>query len=182
MEDNELAAACLKGDKEAFRKIMETHSGPALALAINALGNRQDAEDACQEAFVQAYRHLAGFDGRAHFRTWLLTIVYRRCLDILKRKRRFRVAVEKAGHDVLPGHGGEAGYSDTGGDGPPLPERWLEGLTPRERTALCLWADEGLNAAEIAGVLGCAASTARVTLFNARKKIKSLLENPHAAR
>ena len=182
MEDNELAAACLQGDKEAFRKIMETHSGPALALAINVLGNRQDAEDACQEAFVQAFRHLGRFDGRAHFRTWLLTIVYRRCLDMLKRKRRFRVAVEKAGHDAIPGGRGDAGSADASGDGPPLPERWLKGLTPRERTALCLWADEGLNAAEIAGVLGCAASTSRVTLFNARKKIKSLMENAHAAR
>jgi RNA polymerase sigma-70 factor, ECF subfamily len=182
MDDNELVAACLRGDKEAFRRIMDTHSGPALALAINVLGNRQDAEDACQEAFVQAYRHLAGFDGRAHFRTWLLTIVYRRCLDTLKRKRRFRVAVEKAGHDASPGRGGEAASANADIARHRLPERWLKGLTSRERTALCLWADEGLTAAEIAGVLGCAASTSRVTLFNARRKIKALMENAHAAR
>jgi RNA polymerase sigma-70 factor (ECF subfamily) len=182
MDETEIAAACLQGDKEAFRRIMETHSGPALALAINVLGNRQDAEDACQEAFVQAFRHLDRFDGRAHFRTWMLTIVYRRCLDILKRKRRFRAAVERAGHDAIPGRGGGEIPADTIGAGPRLPEKWLEGLTPKERTALCLWADEGLTAAEIAGVLGCAASTSRVTLFNARRKVKTLMENAHAAR
>ena len=62
MDDNELVTACLRGEKEAFRRIMEAHSGPALALALNILANRQDAEDACQEAFVQAYRNLARFD------------------------------------------------------------------------------------------------------------------------
>jgi RNA polymerase sigma-70 factor, ECF subfamily len=182
MDDRETVAACLRGEKEAFRRIMETHTGPALALALNILGNRQDAEDACQEAFVQAFRHLARFDDRANFRTWLLTILYRRCLDQIKRKRRFRAAVDKAGHDSPPPRRGEPGPSFADNDGPRLPDRWLEGLTPRERTTLCLWADEDLNAAEIAGVLGCAASTARVILFNARRKIKSLVENPHAAR
>jgi RNA polymerase sigma-70 factor (ECF subfamily) len=181
MDDNELAEACLRGEKEAFRRIMETHSGPALALAINILRNRQDAEDTCQEAFVQAYKNLARFDGRANFRTWLLTIVYRRCLDALKRKRRFRAAVEKAGHDARPGRGRESGSANASGDDPRLPEQWLGGLTPRERTALSLWADEDLTSVEIAEVLGCAASTARVTLFNARRKLKSVLENAHAA-
>ena len=183
MDENEIVAACLRGEKEAFRRIMETHSGPALALALNILGNRQDSEDVCQEAFVQAYRNLVRFDGRANFRTWLLTIVYRRCLDALKRKRRFRAAVEKAGHDAHPGRGREAGsaHASMSGDDSRLPERWLGGLTPRERTALSLWADEDLSAVEIAAVLGCAASTARVMLFNARRKLKSSLEKDHAA-
>jgi DNA-directed RNA polymerase specialized sigma24 family protein len=63
-----------------------------------------------------------------------------------------------------------------------LSEEMLGRLSPKERTALCLWANEGFTAAEIADVLGCSASTSRVTLFNARKKIKLLLEKSHAAR
>jgi RNA polymerase sigma-70 factor (ECF subfamily) len=180
MDDNEIVAACLRGEKEAFRRIMETHSGPALALALNILGNRQDAEDVCQEAFVQAYKNLARFDGRAHFRTWLLTIVYRRSLDQLKRKKRFRIAAERAGREISPA-------SRAGGDPPAgvggflLPDECLRRLSPKERTVLCLWTDEDLSAVEIAAVLGCAASTARVTLFNARRKLKSSLEKAHAA-
>ncbi len=59
--------------------------------------------------------------------------------------------------------------------------RLLDRLSPRERLAAALWANEGLTAAEIAGVLGCSASTARVYLFNARRKIKALLEESHEA-
>jgi RNA polymerase sigma-70 factor (ECF subfamily) len=180
MEDNETVAACLRGEKEAFRRIMDKYIGPALAMAINVLGNRQDAEDACQEAFVQAYKNLGRFDAQGSLRTWLLTIVYRRCLDQAKRKKRFRSAFEKVRHEVPLTTRSEAD-TRAGDRGPRLPELWLRRLSPRERTALCLWADEGFTAAEIAGVLGCAASTARVTLFNARRKIKSSLENAHAA-
>ena len=61
----------------------------------------------------------------------------------------------------------------------PCPPRSSRRLSPRERTALCLWANEGYTAKDISEVLACSASTARVYLFNARRKIKALLENDH---
>jgi RNA polymerase sigma-70 factor (ECF subfamily) len=179
MDDNEIIAACLRGKGEDFRDIVDRHQGPALAMALNILRNRQDAEDACQEAFVQAYRNLAHFDSRRSFRTWIFTILYRKCLDQLKRKRRFQNAFARVRHETPLKTSGEAS--------PPardrvLSEEMLGRLSPKERTALCLWANEGFTAVEIADVLVCSASTARVTLFNARKKIKFLLEKSHAAR
>jgi DNA-directed RNA polymerase specialized sigma24 family protein len=57
-----------------------------------------------------------------------------------------------------------------------LPFKLLEVLKAKERTALCLWANEGYTAREIGKVLCCSASTARVHLFQARKKIKKRLE------
>jgi RNA polymerase sigma-70 factor (ECF subfamily) len=179
MDDNEIIAACLRGGMEEFRDIVDRYQGPALAMALNVLRNRQDAEDICQEAFVQAFRNLAQFDPRRSFRTWLFTILYRKCLDLLKRKRRFQSAFARVRHETPLKTSGEMA--------PPLrdrelPENILGRLSPKERTALCLWANEGFTAVEIANVLGCSASTSRVTLFNARKKIKLLLEKSHAAR
>ena len=54
MGDNELVAACLQGQGEEFRKIVDCYKGPVMALAMNILGNRQDAEDACQETFIRS--------------------------------------------------------------------------------------------------------------------------------
>jgi DNA-directed RNA polymerase specialized sigma24 family protein len=62
-----------------------------------------------------------------------------------------------------------------------LPSHLLDRLSIKERTALCLWANDGYTAQEISQVLGCAASTARVYLFQARKKIKKLLEQDHVS-
>jgi len=179
MDDSAIIATCLRGRGEDFRDIVDRHQGPALAMALNVLRNRQDAEDICQEAFVQAYRNLAQFDPQKSFRPWLFTILYRKCLDLLKRKRRFQNAFIRARHETPLSVSGD---TDPAARDRQLPEAVLGRLSPKERTALCLWANEGFTSAEIAEVLGCSASTSRVTLFNARKKIKLVLEKSHAAR
>jgi RNA polymerase sigma-70 factor (ECF subfamily) len=177
MGDNELVAACLQGQGEEFRKIVDSYKGPVMALAMNILGNRQDAEDSCQETFIQVYRNLGRFDPQKSFRNWIFTILYRRCLDQLKKKRRFQSAFNRAKHEAPRGTPPETAGA---GRRQLLAKELLVRLSPKERVVLTLWANEGFTAAEISGVLCCSPSTARVYLFNARKKIKTLLEKSHA--
>jgi RNA polymerase sigma-70 factor (ECF subfamily) len=176
MDEREIIAGCLKGTAGSYQEMVKAYGSLVLAVALNVLGNREDAEDVVQETFIQVFKSLGRYDPGRSFKTWLLTIVYRRSLDMIRKKRRFSkfaarakaepaVAVNNPGLDP--------------GDPEPLPSRFLKKLSPRERTALCLWANEGYTAREISAVLGCSASTARVTLFNARRKIKMLLENDH---
>jgi RNA polymerase sigma-70 factor (ECF subfamily) len=176
MGDNELVAFCLRGRGEEFRKIVDIYQGPVVALAMNILGNRQDAEDAGQETFIQVYRNLDRFDPGQSFKNWIFTILYRRCLDQLKKKRRFRTAFERAKHEAPHGIPPDPGIARRH---QPLSGEILRCLKPKERAVLTLWANEDMTPAEISGVLGCAPSTARVYLFNARKKIKSFLEKSH---
>lgn len=178
MEDNELVAGCLRGNVEEFKAIVDKYSSPALAMALNILGNRDDAEDACQEAFIQVFRNLSRFDMERSFKNWLYTILYRRCLDHLKRRRRSSELLKKM----------KAGSSSSlvAEPNPPsedkgLPSHLLQHLSAKERTALCLWANEGFTAKEISEVLRCSASTARVYLFQARKKIKMTVEKKNVS-
>lgn len=177
MGENEIVAACLQGQGEEFRQIVDSYKGPVMALAMNILGNRQDAEDACQETFIQVYRNLGHFDPQKSFRNWIFTILYRRCLDQLKKKRRFQNAFNKAKHETPRGTPPEAAGA---GRQQSLSKEILGRLRPKERIVLTLWANDGFTAAEISDVLRCSPSTARVYLFNARKKIKSHLEKSHA--
>jgi RNA polymerase sigma-70 factor (ECF subfamily) len=167
---------CLRGNGEEFHVIVEAFQAPLMALAVNVLGNRQDAEDACQEAFIQAFRRLDRYDRRLSLKNWLYTILYRRCLDALKRKKRFRLFFARASAE--PGADGRSVFEDPL-DRREIAEDILNRLSPRERLVVVLWANEGLTAAEIAAVAGCTPSTARVYLFNARKKIKKLMEKGH---
>ena len=164
------------GDPRAmteFGGIVESLGGQALALALNIVGNREDAEDAVQESFIQVYRNLAHYDPARSLKTWVFTIVFRRCLDVMKKRRRFFAAFERAKHEMP--------LFSNPGTRRELPSDLLAVLTARERTALALWANEGASSRDISQVLACSESTARVTLFNARKKIRSLLENRHAS-
>jgi RNA polymerase sigma-70 factor, ECF subfamily len=173
MNEIETIEACLRGNGEEFRLIVDAYKGPLTALAVNVLGNRQDAEDVCQETFIRAFLHLDRFDRNMSLKTWLFTILYRRCLDVLRKKRRFRAFFLRTAFDPPPSkRGGGPVAPESGG----ISQALLESLTAKERLALALWANEGLNSTEIAGILGCAASTARVYLFNGRRKIKVLLE------
>jgi RNA polymerase sigma-70 factor (ECF subfamily) len=173
MNEADLIAACLAGRREEFRQIVYAYKSQVMALALNILGNREDAEDACQDTFVQVYRHLAAYDPGRSFRTWIFMILHRRCLDTIRRKKRFNLFFQKAAR--------ERGAEELN---PPDPSvlravvdpSLLAGLRPKERTALTLWANEGLTTAEIAAVIECAPSTARVYLFHARRKLKALIE------
>src|SRR4030065_165655 len=97
MDEQELIAGCLRGRMEDFRMIVERYSAPAMSLAMNILGNRDDAEDACQELFIQVYRHLESYEKDRSFNNRVYTILYRRCLDLLQRRRRAPEPVKKMG-------------------------------------------------------------------------------------
>jgi RNA polymerase sigma-70 factor (ECF subfamily) len=176
MDEREIVSRCLKGVAGSCQAMVRAYGPLVLGVAINVLGNREDAEDVFQETFIQVFRNLGRYDPARSFKTWLLTIVYRRSLDMIRKRRRFSELTARAKLDpafVTQNPGPDPG------DSRPLPSRFLKKLSPRERTVLCLWANEGYTARDISEVLGCSASTARVTLFNARRRIKTLLENDH---
>lgn len=76
-----LVASAQTGDQAAFGALVAMHERIVFRTALAALGTREDAEDAAQEAFVMAWRRLAGFRGDSTFKTWLLTITWRKALD-----------------------------------------------------------------------------------------------------
>jgi len=173
MDDNLLVRGCLQGRKEEFKQIFERYGGKVMALALNLLQNHEDAEDACQEAFIRAYRNLEKFDSQKSFKNWLYAIVYNRCLDRLRQRRRFRDFYTKMKREHAPSSFGPAPSLSSE---QPLIKDVLKKLRPKERISLFLWASEGFTSDEVASVLKCSPSTARVFIFKARKKIKALLE------
>jgi RNA polymerase sigma-70 factor (ECF subfamily) len=74
-------------DHPAFAELWSRHSNTAFKTAYRITGNRDDAEDAIQDAWMKAYAHLNTFDGRAKFSTWLTRIAINSSLMILRRKR-----------------------------------------------------------------------------------------------
>jgi len=178
MEDNQLLLSCLEGEVEDFRKLMDKYRGKSLALAWNILGNREDAEDACQEAFVQVYLNIEKFDFTKNFKDWFFTILSNRCLDQLRKRTRF-IKFFKAQKVEFKERIIQTSLNPE--SSPFISSKLLQKLNPKERISVCLWANEGYTSNEIASVLRCSPSTARVHLFKARRKIKTLLEEGNAS-
>jgi RNA polymerase sigma-70 factor (ECF subfamily) len=178
MSDQQLISSCLEGEAEAFKEMVDRYKTKAMALALNVLGNREDAEDACQETFIRVYFNLDKFNLQGSFRNWFYTILSRRCLDLLRKRRRFFRFFKKM----------KAEYSDrasvqssSSSESQPLSQNILQGLSAKEKVALCLWASEGYSSVEIGRVMKCSPSTARVLLFKARKKIKNKMEKENVS-
>jgi RNA polymerase sigma-70 factor (ECF subfamily) len=85
--DDALVAAAKSGEQPAFVELWTRHSKTAFNMAYRITGNRDDAEDVVQDAWMKAYAHLNTFDGRAKFSTWLTRIAINSALMILRRKR-----------------------------------------------------------------------------------------------
>ena len=79
-----------QGDEEAFTRLVEAFQTPVHNLCLRMLGEERDAEDAAQETFLRAYRHLNRYDEARPFGTWILSIAAHYCIDRL-RKRRLQV-------------------------------------------------------------------------------------------
>ena len=173
MDDNQQLLNCLKGDVEEFGVIVEKYKGKAMAMAVNILGSREDAEDVCQEAFIRAFQNLNSFNFQNNFRDWFYTIVYNRCIDFIRKRRRYYTFINRKKSEFQQEIKKRPNIPQPNST---LPENLLQRLSPKERTAIFLWANESYTGDEIADILKCSAATARVHLYKARKKIKSLLE------
>jgi len=85
--DEALVAASKRGDHPSFVELWTRHSNRAFKMVYRITGNRDDAEDAIQDAWMKAYVHLQTFDGRAKFSTWLTRIAINSALMTLRKKR-----------------------------------------------------------------------------------------------
>jgi RNA polymerase sigma factor (sigma-70 family) len=86
-DDAMLVMAAKSGEHHAFVELFNRHSAKVLRTTYKITKNYPDAEDAMQDAFLNAYLHINAFDGRAQFSSWLLRIAINSSLIILRRKR-----------------------------------------------------------------------------------------------
>jgi len=90
MTDEELLAAHLRGDRFAFGQLVSRHERRVYGICLRMLGNREDAQDAAQEAFLAALRRASTFRQAAAFSTWLYRIAVNAATDQARRRVRAR--------------------------------------------------------------------------------------------
>jgi RNA polymerase sigma-70 factor (ECF subfamily) len=87
MSDEMLASRAKSGDPDAFVELSKRHANKVFQATYRVTRNRQDAEDALQDAFLNAFSHIRNFEGRSSFSTWLTRIAINSALMILRKKR-----------------------------------------------------------------------------------------------
>lgn len=172
--DTELLLEIRGGDRGAFESLVKRKTEPLLYLAYRIVGDREEAKDLVQLAFLRVWEHRSRFNPRWSANTWLYRITTNLGIDYLRARATRRQKTEPVRHHLRSVHSRpEAGFETLMARETLEILRDLAGdLSERQRKAFWLREVEGLSSKEVAGVLACAESTVRNHLFAARTKLR----------
>jgi RNA polymerase sigma-70 factor, ECF subfamily len=175
MVSRELLDACRRREPEAFEELVERTQRQVYTLAYRLVGDRHEAEDVAQEAYLRVYRSLRGFRGDARFETWLYRVVANTAMTQLRRRGRFGDLLAD-GQDVLllqpPARQAEDGLEED------EIKRALGSLPLGQRTVVVLKDVYGFSCQEIGEQIGASEGAVKVRLHRARRRLKELIYGP----
>jgi RNA polymerase sigma-70 factor, ECF subfamily len=179
----ELMLRLREGDETAFADLVKHYERLVLNFAYRHLSDERKAEDITQETFIRIYKARYQWRPEASFRTWLLTIVTRLCLNELrsrKRERRvLRLVSDAPGADFWSAVADRKGASPVdcalANERAELVRRAVAGLSDNQRTALLLHRFDGLSYQEVANVMGLTIEAVRSLLVRARNNVRERL-------
>lgn len=183
--DWDLVQQARRGDREAFRSLVERYQHKVTALATGMLRNRDDALDVVQDTFTKAYQSLERFKGESSFYTWLYRITLNLCIDHQRRTARMPQAQLEAAESPEEAPGINAAREDAERDDPlqriheaEVGQRIRQAiaeLTPEHRAVILLREVEGLSYEEISRALECPKGTVMSRLHYARRHLQARL-------
>lgn len=176
MDEQEALRRCIAGDKNAFAVLVKQYQAPVLALCLRLTGNREDAADVAQQAFVQAFKHLDRYDPDQPFRPWLYRIATNECIGFLRRRGRHQAVATET--EVLEQ------VSDPAEGAPALVDMAenreqvrsaVAQLPLQYRQVVVAYYFQELSYQEIARQTGIPIGTVGTLLFRAKQQLKRLL-------
>ena len=182
-DDLDLVHATRGGDISAFEQLVARYDGKLLRIAQNVTHNREDSEDAVQEAFLKAFEHLNSFREDAQFSTWLIRITLNQALSKLRKRR---IVKEVSLDDDFDAE--DVTLPREVADWAPNPEELyraselrsiliasLKQISPILRAVFVLRDIEGLSIDETAEVLQLSIGAVKARLSRARQQLRKLL-------
>lgn len=168
MDDRTAIEKCQNGEREAFRFLVEGYQNQALAHAVAILSNREDALDAVQEAFIDAFQSLGKFDSARRFYPWFYVLLRNRCYKAAASiKRKKAESIEEL--QIL------APQANVSREEILTLERALVSLPNEDRELITLKHLDGLSYEELAERFNIPRGTVMSRLFHARKKLQANL-------
>lgn len=171
--ERELVAAARRGDRAAYDALVRRKVEAVYRTARAILGNDADAQDATQDAFVAAWRHLPRLRDLDKFEAWFGRIVVNACRQQLRHRGAVReIAMPVGGGERNFAHGGHA---DATVDAVSF-DRAFERLSVDDRSILTLHHADGRGLDEVAAILGIRVGTAKSRLLRARRALERSLD------
>jgi RNA polymerase sigma-70 factor (ECF subfamily) len=178
MTDAAIVARIMSGDVDAYSLLVARYRPRLSRYALRMLGNREDAQEALQDAFIRAYRAIGRCDDPERFGSWLFSILVNRCRTTgarSTRRARTFVSDEVATRSAAESHPAEqAAWREE-------IERALAQLDSDQREAFLLKHVEGLSYEEMAEITGAGVSALKMRVKRACDRLRGLLQEAYSA-
>ncbi len=186
-QDRVLIESAQKGDKHAFKQLVQRHQRRAFAIALGLLRDENDAREVVQEAFLRVHRGLDSFHGGSAFFTWLYRIVTNLSIDLMRKPGRREAEldesreIDEADIPLLSRIDG-ADPLDVlrRGEIRNKLEAALDALPAYHRGVIVMREVEGMSYEEMAEAMGVSKGTIMSRLFHARQKLQRALADCYA--
>jgi RNA polymerase sigma factor (sigma-70 family) len=166
----------LEGKINAFSYLVDKHKDKAYNLAFRICGNREDAEEIAQDAFLKAYRSLKDFKMKSSFSTWLYRIVYNTAISLVRSRRKGVLALEEFPVDAVDFLDFSKNEEEAANDyANSLVNFALQKISEEERGLITLYYYNDLDTEEIAKITGINKSNIKVKLFRARQRMAEII-------
>ena len=167
----------LQGDTRAFATLVDQYKNLVFTLSLKMLQNREEAEEAAQDAFVKVFKSLNSFKNDAKFSTWVYKITYNNCLDRLKKRKRSRqVFPIDEFTDLEVTSLINALDTIVENEQKHLIRETLQQLLPEENFLLILYYYDENSLKEISIIMGINENNLKIKLFRTRKKLAAILK------
>ena len=174
--EQEYIGMVLKGNRSAYRFLVEKNRNIVYSMALRILNNSEDAKDAAQESFIRAYHQLHTFKGKSKFSTWLCTITYRICLAKMKTNSLEYNAIDRTLEESYP-DGIESPYKElTEREKAMMIKKAIQKLPKINALLVTLYYFNQNSINEIEEITGLTASNIKIKLFRARKVLEHELK------
>jgi RNA polymerase sigma factor (sigma-70 family) len=159
----------LAGEQHLYAQLVNKHKSYAYSLALRIVESKADAEEIAQDAFVKAFKYLAGFNREAKFSTWLYRIVFNTAISY---KRKQKIKLQGIEHVHIS-------YSDQGmekSDKKKFIDLAIAKLNEQDRVAITLFYLQEFSLEEIATITGTLTNTLKVRIHRARQRVAEELK------
>ncbi|MCB9609241.1 MAG: sigma-70 family RNA polymerase sigma factor [Polyangiaceae bacterium] len=186
--DRGLIERAQKGDREAFRELVQRHERRAFAIALGLVRDENDAREVVQEAFLRVHRGLAKFHGGSSFFTWLYRIVTNLSIDLMRKPARREQELTDR-HELADDFDSPFLARIDGADPLDVVRRKeiaqriqvaLDALPPYHRHVIVMREVEGMSYEEMAEAMQVSKGTIMSRLFHARQKLQRALGDCYA--
>ncbi|NJN41500.1 MAG: sigma-70 family RNA polymerase sigma factor [Flammeovirgaceae bacterium] len=171
-EEFDVIDQVIKGDHDLYRVLVDRYKSYAFTIALKILKDKEEAEEAAQDAFIKAYKYLGKFDKRSKFSTWLYRIVFNTAVSYKRKMKVQHSSVENISIEDSLNHSSAIELKDKR----KFINQALNRLSDQDQVAVQMFYLKELSLEEVSILLNVNLNTIKVRIHRARQRLADELK------